>query len=493
MGRQRGLLGLILALVVFSVVTIATQPIRRGLDLQGGAQLTIQVEPSEKIPNINSPEGQEAVRSVEAVISNRVNGLGVSEPLVQRVGSDRVLVQLAGVKDPYEAENLLGRTAQLEFREQVQGSELTFREKAQPYSPLLDQESALREQIKLKLKKEKDDREGLAKLVDELNQVMAQMKQYSQSNLAQYFTPSGITGSNLTDAYAESDPASDRWHISLRFNSDGGNKFAEMTKRLAGTGRTIGIFVDDTLISFPIVGLEHAQTGITGGSAIITGDYTIDTATQFSVQLKSGSLPVPIRIVENRIVGATLGQDSVQRSIYAGVGGLILVLAFMIWYYRLPGVIASIALTIYSLLNLAAMAWIPNFVLTLPGIAGFILSIGMAVDANVLIFERTREELRAGKTLYRSVESGFFRAFSSILDGNVTTVIACAALWYLGTGLVRGFALTLGIGVVISMFTAITCSRTLLFYVLNIPSLRKPEWFCPNLPQAGSSKTEVAS
>ncbi|MEB3292057.1 MAG: protein translocase subunit SecD, partial [Synechococcales bacterium] len=351
MGRQRWLLGLIFGLVIFSIVTIATQPIRRGLDLQGGAQLTIQVESSDKI-NINSPEGQEAVRSVEAVINNRVNGLGVSEPLVQRVGSDRVLVQLAGVKDPYEAESLLGRTAQLEFREQVQGSELTFREKVQPYAPLLAQESTLQQQIKQKLKK-KDDPEGLTKLVNELNELNTQMKQYSQANLSQYFKPSGITGKNLTDAYEESLPNSEDWNIALRFDQQAGNQFAEMTKRLAGTGRTIGIFVDDTLISYPTVGIEHAQTGITGGSAIITGDYTIDTAKQFAVQLKSGSIPVPIKIVENRIVGATLGQESVQRSIYAGIGGLILVLAFMIWYYRLPGVIAAIALTIYALLNLA--------------------------------------------------------------------------------------------------------------------------------------------
>jgi preprotein translocase subunit SecD len=181
-------------------------------------------------------------------------------------------------------------------------------------------------------------------------------------------------------------------------------------------------------------------------------------------------------------VGATLGQDSIRRSIIAGAAGLALVLIFMAVYYRLPGVIADVSLLIYALLSLAAFALI-GVTLTLPGIAGFILSIGMAVDANVLIFERTREELRAGNTLYRSVEGGFYRAFSSILDSNVTTLISCGALFWLGSGLVKGFALTLAIGVAVSMFTALTCSRTfLLMVVLGVPGIRqKPELFCPNI------------
>ncbi len=186
--------------------------------------------------------------------------------------------------------------------------------------------------------------------------------------------------------------------------------------------------------------------------------------------------------MENRTVGATLGQDSINRSKIAGLAGLFLVLVFMGVYYRLPGIIADISLVIYTLLTLACYS-IAGVTLTLPGIAGFILSIGMAVDANVLIFERTREELRTGKTLYRSVESGFFRAFSSILDSNVTTLIACGALFWLGSGLVKGFALTLAIGVLVSMFTAVSCSRSLmLLTVLSLPKVRqKPELFCPNL------------
>jgi preprotein translocase subunit SecD len=192
---------------------------------------------------------------------------------------------------------------------------------------------------------------------------------------------------------------------------------------------------------------------------------------------------VPVEIVENRTVGATLGRDSIQSSIYAGIGGLILVAIFMGVYYRLPGIVADFALLIYSILSLAAFN-ILDVTLTLPGIAGFVLSIGMAVDANVLIFERTREELRAGKTLYKSVEAGFHRAFDSILDSHVTTLISCGALFFLGSGLVKGYAVTLAVGVAISLFTSLTCTRTfLLLLVLGFPVLRqKTQLFAPNIP-----------
>ncbi len=490
MARQRWLLGLILSLTAASIFLLANpllkgaSPLRLGLDLQGGSQITLQVKPSDTIKKIDSPEGQKAVEDVERVIADRVNRLGVSEPLVQRVGSDKILVQLAGIKDPYEAESLLGRAAQLEFREQIAGTEDKFTAAFQQYRPLLEQEEALRKQIKTLKKPE--DRAALAALTPAL-------KKASQDNLAVFFNKTGIDGRNLKEAYGEPlSAASERWQVGIRFDQEGGTKFADMTKRLAGTGRSIGVFLDDTLISAPTVGVEFAQNGITGGGAVITGNFTADTSNELAIQFKSGSLPVPIEIAENRIVGASLGQDSVRRSVYAGVGGITLVLIFMVLYYRLPGAIASIALIIYALLNLASFVLLPGFVLTLPGIAGFILSIGMAVDANVLIFERTREEIIAGKTLYQSVKAGFERAFSSIFDGNITTLISCGALYWLGTGLVRGFAVTLAIGVMISMFTAITCSRTLMFYVLNIPSLRKPELFCPNPPTATVKSSEAA-
>ncbi|OUC12636.1 MAG: protein-export membrane protein SecD [Alkalinema sp. CACIAM 70d] len=473
MGRQRWLLGVIVALVAASVFTLTQIPIKLGLDLQGGSQLTIQVKPTEQIKTIGSRE----LEAVQMVIDRRINGLGVSEPVVQTVGQDQVLVQLPGVTDPEQAERVLGGTAQLEFREQHQGTEGIFQAEYQNNRILQTQVQELR--------KVKGDPKALEDLQTRLKA--------SNKALLELFDKSGIVGKNLQDAFAASPPGGNVWVVDIRFDTEGGNKFAEMTKRLAGTGRSIGIFLDDGLISAPIVGPEHAATGITGGGATITGNFTAQSAQELAIQLKGGSLPVPIEIVENRTVGATLGRDSIERSIYAGLGGLSLVLLFMVVYYRLPGAIASISLIIYSILSIAAFDLL-GVTLTLPGIAGFILSIGMAVDANVLIFERTREELRAGKTLYRSVESGFYRAFSSILDSNVTTLIACAALFWLGTGLVKGFALTLALGVVVSMFTAITCSRTLLMTALNVQAFRKPSWYCPGLTSTtNSSKVEAAS
>lgn len=274
--------------------------------------------------------------------------------------------------------------------------------------------------------------------------------------------------------------SSNRWEVVIEFDSEGAAKFTDLSRTMAGTGRSIGIFLDSRLISYPIVNVRYADTGITGGIAVISGNFDAESASDLAIQLRGGALPLPVEVAETRTVGPTLGRDSIERSLYAAIAGLILVLIFMAVYYRLPGILADIALVVYSLLTLAAFNLL-GVTLTLPGIAGFILSIGMAVDANVLIFERTREELRSGKTLYRSVESGFYRAFSSILDSNVTTLIACIALFWLGAGLVKGFALTLGIGVLISMFTAVTCSRTLLLFTLGMPQFRKPELFCPDL------------
>jgi preprotein translocase subunit SecD len=467
MQRQRLVLAFILVLVIAAIGVLVKFPIQLGLDLQGGAQLTIQVKPTAEIPKITADE----LEAVLSVVEGRVNGLGVSEPVVQTVGSDQILVQLPGVNDPEQAERVLGGTAQLDFRKQAPGSEAQLLIEQQVRQELLSKQAQLRQS---------GDEKAIAE-----NQASLER---SNEAINKLFERTNVTGKNLKDARPQPMQAGNSWEVSIRFDTPGGEGFAQLTKDLAGTGRSIGIFLDNALISAPTVGPEYAQTGIAGGGAVITGNFTAETANELAVQLRGGALPVPVEIVENRTVGATLGRDSIQRSIYAGIGGLSLVLIFMAVYYRLPGVIADIALVIYSLLTIAAFALL-GVTLTLPGIAGFILSIGMAVDANVLIFERTREELRAGKTLYRSVESGFYRAFSSILDGNVTTVIACAALFWLGSGLVKGFALTLGLGVVVSMFTAITCSRTfMLLLVLGFPGLRqKPELFCPNLPASVKS------
>ncbi|MCC5657728.1 protein translocase subunit SecD [Nostoc sp. XA010] len=469
MQRQRSLLILILVMIIAAITVIATIPIPLGLDLRGGSQLTIQVKPSADIPQITERE----LEGVKKVVEGRINGLGVSEPLIQTVGADKILVQLPGVNDPEQAERVLGGTAQLEFRTQKPNTETQL---------LAFQASRAELKAKQEELRKSTDKAAIVKNQEDL--------QKNNQAIAELFesTKPPLIGKYLKDAYGEPSQG-DNWHVAIRFDQEGGQLFANLTKNLAGTGRSIGVFLDNELISAPNVPIEFAAAGISGGSAIITGRFTAQEANDLGVQLRGGALPVPVEIAERRTVGATLGKDSIQSSIYAGVGGLTLVLIFMVFYYRLPGLIADVSLVIYSLLTWSTFALL-GVTLTLPGIAGFILSIGMAVDANVLIFERTREELRAGKSLYRSVESGFYRAFSSILDSNVTTWIACAALFWLGSGLVKGFALTLALGVAVSMFSAITCSRTLLFLAISIPSLRKTELFCPNLPV--SKKAEVA-
>ncbi|MGL5059283.1 MAG: protein translocase subunit SecD [Microcoleus sp.] len=469
MQKQRSLLALIFVLIIAAITVIATVPTRLGLDLQGGSQLTIQVKTTKEIPRIEERD----LEAVRRIIENRVNALGVSESVVQTVGQDQILVQLPGVSDPQQAERVLGGTAKLDFRREKQQERAFLDVRRMELAQLLTKQQEL-------------EGKGDAKAIADNKAAIEKKDREVQELTAALYERTDVTGKNLKDAYAASTQLGNTYAVALRFDSEGAQKFADLTKTIAGTNLTLGIFLDDKLISAATVSEQYKQTGITGGNVEISGNFTAQQANDLAVQLRGGSLPLPIEIIENRTVGASLGRDSIQSSIYAGIGGLVLVLIFMVVYYRLPGLIADIALLIYALLTWAAFVLL-GVTLTLPGIAGFVLSIGMAVDANVLIFERTREELRAGKTLYRSVESGFYRAFSSILDGNVTTVIACAALFWLGAGLVKGFAVTLALGVGVSMFTALTCSRTLLLVVLGFPELRKPEWFCPNLSKPVNS------
>jgi preprotein translocase subunit SecD len=463
MQKQRAILGLIIVLVIAAIVLLVNKPMRLGLDLQGGSQLTIQVKPTKEHPTITQLD----LDAVQKVIENRINGLGVSEALIQGAGNNQIFVQLPGVNDPQQAERVLGGTAQLEFREQKEGTE-----------GKLSAESAVLREAKAKqtLLKKSGDKQAIAETQATI------VKQYTE--IGKLFDKPVITGKHLKNASPEPLSAGG-WNVAIEFDTFGGDAFAKLTKNLAGTGRSIGVFLDNDPISTPTVGAEFAATGISGGKAVITGNFTTEAANNLAVQLRGGSLPVPVEIVENRTVGATLGRDSIQSSIYAGIGGLMLVAIFMGVYYRLPGVVADFALIIYTLLTLAAFNLL-DVTLTLPGIAGFILSIGMAVDANVLIFERTREEIRSGKTLYKSVEAGFHRAFDSILDSHVTTLISCGALFFLGSGLVKGYAVTLAVGVLLSLFTSLTCTRTfLLLLVLGFPAVRqKLQLFTPNLPSS---------
>ncbi|EKV00861.1 protein-export membrane protein, SecD/SecF family [Leptolyngbya sp. PCC 7375] len=466
MGKQRSMLVVIVGLVIAAVFTIVQLPTQLGLDLRGGSQLTLQVLTNEQVTQISERE----LEAVQRVIENRVNGLGVSEAIVQSSGQDQLLIQLPGVSDPAQAQRVLGGTAQLEFRSQRPGTEGQLR----AISDIINQQE-LEQATILAVGNENITDEQLA----ELDRVTANL-QTSRETLLELFEDTDLTGNKLTDALASPLGTGQSWQVSIYFNNEGGTLFTEMTRNIAGTGRVLGIFLDNRLISAPTVDVQYAATGISGNSATISGSFNAEAARDLEIQLRGGALPVPVEVVENRTVGATLGRDSIQRSLYAGLAGLILVLIFMAVYYRLPGLLANVALVVYALLTWAAYN-ILGVTMTLPGIAGFILSIGMAVDANVLIFERTREELRAGKTLYRSVESGFYRAFSSILDSNVTTIIACAALFWFGAGLVKGFALTLAVGVAVSLFTAFTCTRNLLFFVISFPQFRKVGYFAPSL------------
>ena len=296
---------------------------------------------------------------------------------------------------------------------------------------------------------------GITNVNDAINLIgkTAQLKFQDQSSNSQW-QDTGLTGADLKSATVEFDKNTGEPEVSIQFNGDGTKKFADITQR--DLQKQVAIVLDNEIISAPTV-----QTAITDGQAVITGQFTISEARQLSIELNAGALPVPINLVQQTSVGATLGSDSVQKSLMAGIVGLFFVALFMILYYRVPGALATIALLIYALVVLALFKLIP-VTLTLAGIAGFILSVGMAVDANILIFERTKEELAAGKTIGLAIEDGFKRAWSSIRDSNSSSLITAAILYYGTTGLIRGFAVTLALGIIISMFTAITVTRTFL-------------------------------
>ena len=483
MARQQGWFALILALAIAAGALLASFPLQLGLDLRGGSQLTLQVMPAGAIKSVQA----EQLEAVKEVLERRINGLGVAESSLQTIGSDQLMLQLPGEQDPSRAARVLGTTALLEFRAQKPGSE----ERMQELLKLKRQAQAL--QVRLSGKANGDDEgtgEGQNEAADgkaaDLKTVEADLQRLNADIVALY-EPARLTGKDLVGAGRQQQQSGNAWDVTLNFNREGGEQFAELTRSIAGTGRLLGIVLDGRSISEASVGPEFQAAGITGGAASITGNFSAEEARELEVQLRGGSLPLPVKIIEVRTVGPTLGAENVRTSLVAALSGLALVAVFMVLVYRLAGLVAVLALSLYALFNLAIYALIP-VTLTLPGIAGFILSLGMAVDANVLIFERIKEELRNGNTLIRSIDTGFSLAFSSILDGQLTTLISCAALFLLGTGLVKGFAVTLGIGVILSLFSALTCTRTLLRLLMSYPALRRPSYFLPaaQLPTAVS-------
>ena len=490
MARQQGWFALILALAIAAAAVLSSFPLQLGLDLRGGSQLTLEVQPAGEITTI----GAEQMEAVKAVLDRRVNGLGVAESTLQTVGDDQLVLQLPGVTDPTRAADVLGTTALLEFRAQKEGTQEEVQSLRQLKAQLLsvlatrteDEASELdpEQQQELANRQKELGLDGTAKTeTEQLQQLLARTNQ----EILDRFDPTAFTGKQLISAGRQQQQNGSGWEVTLNFNAEGGEKFAELTQSIAGTGRLLGIVLDGELISEASVGPQYKAAGISGGTASISGNFTAEDARDLEVQLRGGSLPLPVEILEVRTIGPSLGAENVRRSLIAALSGLVLVGIFMLLIYRLAGAVAVMALSLYALFNLAVYALIP-VTLTLPGIAGFILSIGMAVDANVLIFERIKDELRRGNTLIRSIETGFSEAFSSIVDGHLTTLISCAALFSLGTGLVKGFAATLGIGVLLSLFTALTCTRTLLRFLMSYQGLRRPTNFLParQLPTTAS-------
>ena len=484
MARQQGWFALILSLAITSALWlfVISPGVDLGLDLRGGSQLLLEVQPAGSITKITKTE----LESVKSVLDRRVNSLGVAESTLQTVGDDQLVLQLPGETDPSKAAEKLGKTALLEFRAQKPGISEEMRGlqrlRSQVKSILaakdargdsddasIDPEEFAQAQKALGL-------EGTAGSErEQLEQVLAKADQ----QFADGFEPAAFNGKLLTRAGTRGPTEqSPGWAVTLSFNSEGGDKFAELTKSIAGTDRLLGIFLDGSPISEASVGPKFELAGITGGNAEITGRFSAEEANDLAELINGGALPLPVEILQVRTIGPSLGAENVQRSLVAALSGLGLVTVFMVLIYRLAGVVAVVALALYALFNLSVYSLI-GVTLTLPGIAGFILSIGMAVDANVLIFERIKDELRGGNTLVRSIETAFSQAFSSIIDGHLTTLISCAALFTLGTGLVKGFAATLGIGVVLSLFTALTCTRTLLRFLMGYQGLRRPTNFLP--------------
>ena len=500
MARQQGWVALILALAIASAALLASYGLQLGLDLRGGSQLTLQVLPAGEIRSVQ----KEQLEAVKEVLERRINGLGVAESTLQTVGNDQLVLQLPGEQDPSRAARVLGSTALLEFRAQKPGTE----KEMQGLLPLKRQAEAVLAARDPALNQDPTDAGGprptpqlppedLARSLRDLGvEVPAGSSESDQIGLllqevnrrvVGLYGPTQLTGKELTAAGRQQSATASTWDVTLSFNREGGEKFAALTQSIAGTGRVLGIVLDGRSISEATVGPEFKAAGITGGGASITGNFTAEEARELEVQLRGGSLPLPVKIIEVRTIGPSLGAENIRTSLLAALSGLALVALFMVITYRLAGMVAVVALSLYGLFNLAIYALIP-VTLTLPGIAGFILSLGMAVDANVLIFERIKDELRSGNTLIRSIDTGFALAFSSILDGQLTTLISCAALFALGTGFVKGFAVTLGIGVLLSLFSALTCTRTLLRLLMSYPALRRPTYFLPGaeLPATAS-------
>ena len=386
-----------LLLVIFvPALILYFNKVKLGLDLRGGTSVVLQAQGKIEADTMSK---------VRNIIERRVNSIGVAEPVIQLSGNDKLIVELAGIKDPQKAVELIGTTAKLEFR---------IKNKDGSYGPVLLEGSALKSA-------------GVSR--------------------DQVGMPS----------------------VSFELNSQGANTFAKITRE--NIGKQLAIMLDNKEQSAPTINSE-----INGGSGIITGRFSMEEANNLANLLKSGALPVEIKIVENRTVGATLGVDSIRQTGIAGLIALGVISVFMIAIYKIPGIVADIALLINGILVLGLLSGI-GAALTLPGIAGFILTLGMAVDSNVITYERIKEELRLGESLHDAVERGYENAFPAIIDGNITTLLVAAVLFFLGTGPIKGFAVTLSLGVVATVITGVFVSKVILRLLIKTFNIKREHLF----------------
>lgn len=401
-------ISLIIGVFIYFIGPLATS-IKQGLDLQGGTHIVLETEDV----GVNKVTDDAVDRTIQ-ILSRRINEMGLTEPVIQREGAKRIIIELPGVKDPESAIKTIGKTAVMEFKNE----------------------------------------EGQVKL----------------------------TGSDLKTAKEElgqnKNPV-----VAIEFTDEGAKKFGDLTE--ANVGRHIAISLDGQVLTNPVV-----NEPIRGGKAVITGSQNLEEAKNLAILLRSGALPVKVNVLEVRTVGPTLGQDSKDKSVVAFAVGIGLIIVFMLILYRLAGFVANVALLVYVMILLLIMGpYVLNATLTLPGIAGIILSMGVAVDANILIFERFKEEVVDGKSLRSSMEAGFKRAFGTIFDANTSVMISAIVLITMGSGPVKGFAITLALGVIVSMFTAITMSRTLLRLLIACNITDHPFWYGYNVsPSADLSQ-----
>lgn len=384
---------IILAAFITFIYPLANS-IKQGLDLQGGTHIVL-----EAVDTPEAPVTDDSLNRAVSIVERRINEMGLTEPIVQKEGARRIIVELPGEKNPEKAIETIGKTAVLEFK----------------------------------------DESGTTRM----------------------------TGNDLKTAKEQIDQGKKNV-VAIEFTDEGAKKFADLTA--SNVGRKIGIYLDGAPLTEPVV-----NEAITGGKAVITGSKTLEDAKNLAILLRSGALPVKLQVMEVRTIGPSLGQDSKVKSEKAFAIGIVLIMIFLIIIYRMSGVVANIALLVYVLILLSILKYL-DATLTLPGIAGVILSMGFAVDANILIFERFKEEVLIGKSLRTSMEAGFKRAFNTILDANVSVMIAAIVLIVMGSGTVKGFAVNLALGIIVSMFTAIIVSRSLLTWFINTGLITNP-WF----------------